>query len=87
MNLFTIRVEVTDHGPGIDDNTLPYIWDRYYKNDKKYQRAQSGSGLGLAICKAILEQHGCEYGVNTKLNEGSTFYFELKNAESENTLF
>ncbi len=87
VNLFTIRVEVTDHGPGIDDNTLPYIWDRYYKNDKKYQRAQSGSGLGLAICKAILEQHGCEYGVNTKLNEGSTFYFELKNAESENTSF
>ena len=79
VNLSTVRVEVIDHGPGIDESVLPYIWDRYYKNDKKYQRAQSGSGLGLAICKAILDDHNSNYGVETKINEGSKFYFELKN--------
>lgn len=74
----TIRVEVIDHGPGIDDKTLPYIWDRYYKNDRKYQRAQSGSGLGLAINKAILEDHHSQYGVETEVGKGSKFYFELQ---------
>lgn len=78
----TIRVEVIDHGPGIDDKTLPYIWDRYYKNDRKYQRAASGSGLGLAISKAILEEHHSNFGVETKVNEGSKFFFELKTAEN-----
>ncbi len=72
-----IRVEVTDHGTGIDDDTLPYIWDRYFKIDKKYQRSKSGSGLGLAISKAILETYNCKYGVISKINEGSTFYFEI----------
>ena len=79
-NSSTIRVEVTDHGPGIDDDILPYIWDRYFKSDKKYKRAESGSGLGLAISKAILEQHDTQYGVETEKGAGSTFWFELKNA-------
>ncbi|MBR0474025.1 MAG: HAMP domain-containing histidine kinase [Erysipelotrichaceae bacterium] len=80
VNKTTIRVEIEDHGPGIDENMLPYIWDRYYKNDKKYTRAQSGSGLGLAINKAILEDHKSKYGVNTEVGKGSTFYFELSSA-------
>lgn len=77
-NKDTVRVEVIDHGPGIDEKVLPYIWDRYYKNDKQYVRAQSGSGLGLAINKAILEDHHAEYGVITEKGRGSTFFFELK---------
>ena len=72
-----IRVEVIDHGPGIDHEQLSHIWERYYKTDKKYQRAHKGSGLGLAICKAILDQHNAVYGVESKVKEGSTFYFEI----------
>jgi len=83
LNNKTIRVEVTDHGPGIDEDILPYIWDRYFKSDKKYKRAESGSGLGLAISKAILEQHGANYGVDTEKGAGSTFYFELPNASAD----
>ena len=83
LNSTTIRVEVSDHGPGIDDDILPYIWDRYFKSDKKYKRAESGSGLGLAISKAILEQHNANYGVNTVKGEGSTFWFELPNASAD----
>ncbi len=73
-----IRVEITDHGTGIDEENLPYIWDRYFKIDKQYQRSQAGTGLGLAINKAILEGHKANYGVISKLGEGSTFYFELQ---------
>ena len=73
-----IRVEITDHGTGIDEENLPYIWDRYFKIDKHYQRSQAGTGLGLAINKAILEGHKANYGVISKLGEGSTFYFELQ---------
>ena len=80
-----IRVEITDHGPGIDAETLNHIWERYYKTDKSYQRANSGSGLGLAISKAILEQHEAQFGVLSEVKKGSTFYFELPNAsEMEN---
>ena len=60
------------------DEDLPYIWDRYYKNKKKHKRNLVGTGLGLSIVKSILELHKFEYGVKTKLNEGSTFYFKVK---------
>ncbi len=73
----SVRIEVIDHGEGIAPENLPYIWDRYYKVDKLHRRAQTGSGLGLSIVKSILELHGARYGVESKLGEGSTFWFEL----------
>lgn len=73
----TIRLEVIDHGEGIKEETLPYIWDRYYKVDKNFNRSVNSTGLGLAIAKAILEAHNARYGVESKYGEGSMFYFEL----------
>ena len=72
-----IRLEVIDTGDGISEESLPYIWDRYYKVDKNFNRSIESTGLGLAIAKAILEAHKAKYGVTSKINEGSTFYFEL----------
>jgi len=78
------RFEIEDHGNGISQEALPYIWDRYYKVDKNFNRSVSSTGLGLAIAKAILEAHKARYGVESKLNEGSTFWFELsKDYEEE----
>ena len=77
-NTNDILVEIIDSGKGIKDEDLPYIWDRYYKNKKKHKRNLVGTGLGLSIVKNILELHKFEYGVKTKLNEGSTFYFKVK---------
>jgi signal transduction histidine kinase len=72
------RLEVKDYGSGISEKDLPYVWDRYYKIDKKFKRnIDKSTGLGLAIVKAILEAHHTKYGVKSKLNHGSTFYFEL----------
>ncbi len=70
-----VRIEVQDFGEGIEESKLPDIWDRYYKIDKTHVRATQGSGIGLSIVKEILSLHGFEYGVNSKVNEGSTFYF------------
>lgn len=73
-----IRVEVIDTGKGIKDNDLKYIWDKYYKVDKTHSRVQIGTGIGLSIVKNILIEHNFNYGVISKQNKGTTFYFETK---------
>lgn len=72
-----VRIEVCDHGEGIEPDKLQYIWDRYYKVDKEHKRGVIGSGLGLSIVKTILDSHNAKYGVYSRVNEGSTFWFEL----------
>ncbi len=71
-------VEVIDTGKGIKEEEMPYIWNKYYKNDKNHKRNVVSTGLGLSIVKQILELHGYEYGVNSVLKKGSTFYFKIK---------
>ena len=73
----TVLVEIIDHGKGIKKKDLKLIWNKYYKVDKKYRRDDVGSGIGLSIVKSILENHEVKYGVNSKVGDGTTFYFEL----------
>lgn len=81
------RLEVIDNGSGISQDALPYIWDRYYKVDKNFNRSVNSTGLGLAIAKAILEAHKASYGVESEQGKGSTFWFEIsKDYEEENGL-
>lgn len=70
------RVEVTDHGKGIEQSELDSVWGRYYRSPHSKRRT-AGSGLGLSICKTILLSHKAEYGVISTVGEGSTFWFEL----------
>jgi two-component system sensor histidine kinase MprB len=51
-------VEVRDHGPGIADEDLPYIFDRFYR--ARSARGMPGSGLGLAIVRQVAESNGGE---------------------------
>lgn len=71
-------VKIEDTGAGIKPEDLPLIWDRYYKPYKKNDRKGMGTGLGLSIVKAILTEHHFEYGVDSVLGQGSTFWFEVK---------
>ena len=71
-----LRVEIKDTGKGIDKKDIDYIWDKYYKVDKKYKRVSYGTGLGLSIVKNILILHNFNYGVNTS-NRGTKFYFDI----------
>ncbi len=73
----TYRVEIKDTGKGIKEEDLPHIWEKYYKSNKNHQRNHYGTGLGLSIVKNILEHHHFKYGVESKKNKGSTFYFEI----------
>lgn len=78
-----VRIEIVDHGPGIEKDKLPYIWERYYKVDKTHVRSKVGSGLGLSIVKAVLELHQAEYGVHSEEGKGSIFWFSLPYTQSE----
>lgn len=73
-----VRIEVEDHGLGIEEENIPHIWDRYYKTDKTHRRAIIGTGLGLSIVKKIIEMHGGNYGVESEFGKGSIFWFSLK---------
>lgn len=72
-----VRIEVSDSGAGIAADQLPHIWDRYYKGDKNHRRAVIGTGLGLSIVKSALELHDGDYGVESTLEKGTTFWFAL----------
>ncbi len=71
-------VEVIDTGKGIEKKQLEHIWDRYYKHEKNHKRNIVGTGLGLSIVKNILVSHNFKYGVKSKINEGTNFYFKIK---------
>lgn len=74
-----VFVRVTDNGPGIAEDKISSIWDRYYRIEQENRTsAAEGSGLGLCIVKNILQQHQAEYGVESKQNQGSTFWFALE---------
>jgi signal transduction histidine kinase len=69
-----VRLSVRDTGPGIPDDHLPLIFERFYKADAA-RKAAGGSGLGLSIVKAIVERHG---GTITARNEqGAVFEIVL----------
>lgn len=83
----TVRLEVKDHGVGIAPEDIENIWQRYYKVDRVHRRSTMGSGLGLSIVREILDLHGARYGVQSKIGEGSVFWFELPlYSEEENAL-
>ena len=71
------KVEIIDSGKGINKKDLKLIWTKYYKSDKNHRRNVVGTGLGLSIVKNILENHNFEYGVESKINKGTKFYFYL----------
>jgi len=74
----TVRIEVIDHGEGIRQEDLPYIWERYYKVDKKHKRPIMGTGLGLSIVKKVMDMHGGQYGVESEEGKGSIFWFQIE---------
>jgi signal transduction histidine kinase len=77
-----VRLRVTDNGPGIPEDDLPHIFERFYRVDKSRDRSSGGAGLGLAIAYKIVELHGETLAVESTVGEGTTFYFRLPAASA-----
>lgn len=72
-----VRVSVFNTGSPIPEESLPHIWEKFYKVDKARTREYGGSGVGLSIVKAIMESMNQRYGVINYTN-GVEFWFELE---------
>ncbi len=70
-------IEVSDTGPGIPEEHLPHIFERFYVVDKARSRKTGGTGLGLSIVKHIALAHGGSIDVASRLGEGTTFKVTL----------
>ncbi|MGB4659191.1 MAG: HAMP domain-containing sensor histidine kinase, partial [Mobilitalea sp.] len=68
---------VSDNGPGILEEDLPYVFERFYRVDKSRNKNTGGMGIGLAITKAIVDAHGGIITVESHVGVGSTFKISL----------
>lgn len=70
----SLVVTFTDHGPGIPPESLPLIFERFYR--LRTEKA-TGTGLGLYICKQIIEAHRGKIWAESNTNQGTTFFIQL----------
>ena len=75
-NRDTVRVTVSDSGPGIAPEHLSRVFDRFYQAENAH-RGNAHAGLGLAIAKRIVELHGARLEVESTLGHGTAFSFQL----------
>jgi signal transduction histidine kinase len=67
-----VSVRIRDDGDGIAPESLPHIFERFFRSDPSRSRKTGGTGLGLAICKAIVDKFGGTIAIESELNAGTT---------------
>jgi signal transduction histidine kinase len=72
-----LEFRVQDSGPGIAENELERVFERFYRSDPSRQRNQNGSGLGLAIAKSIVEKHNGKIWAESQPGRGTTMVVQL----------
>lgn len=63
---------IEDEGPGISEDDIPHIFERFYRGDKSRDRKTGGVGIGLSIVKALMDAHNGVIKVKSKLNKGTS---------------
>jgi signal transduction histidine kinase len=71
----SLTAAFSDHGPGIPEEYLPFIFERFYRVPA--ENSATGTGLGLYICKQIVLAHHGKIWVESQLDKGTTFFIEL----------
>ena len=74
---------LSDNGPGISQEELPKIFDRFYRSDSARKAESGGHGLGLSIARIIIVAHGGKIRVRSKVGEGTTFAVVLPEIQSK----
>jgi len=76
----TYSILIKDNGPGIPEEHLPRLFERFYRVDKSRTKLSGGTGLGLSIVKHIVQAHGSKIAVQSKVDKGTSFSFKLERA-------
>lgn len=80
---YSIILEVSDNGIGVDKKSLPKIFDTMYRADPARTKVSGGSGLGLSICRQIVELHGGSIWASSRENEGLSVFISLPKKEKQ----
>ena len=78
-----IKLTIKDTGKGIAKEDLSEIWNRYYRVKEEHSRPVKGTGLGLSIVKIILENHAFDFGVESEIGKGSSFWVDFPSVPEE----
>jgi signal transduction histidine kinase len=81
-----VLLEIEDTGPGIEEEDLPYIFDRFYRAEQSRNSETGGSGLGLAIVKQIIEGHGGVVWAENVEHGGARFCLKLPKSTTVKTV-
>ena len=68
-----IAIDIEDNGPGIQEDKLPYIFDRFYRIDTERAKDYKGTGLGLAITRELIRAHDGEVAATSRRGQGTCF--------------
>jgi signal transduction histidine kinase len=73
-----LSIEIRDHGPGIGERDIPYVFEPFYRADDSRSRKTGGYGLGLSICKKIIEAHGGAIEIKSSVGVGTSIILRFR---------
>lgn len=82
----SVIFDVIDHGPGVPPGSEKLVFEKFHRGANAVTDGSRGTGLGLTICRAIVQAHGGEIGVENLAVGGARFWFTIPLGESPPTM-